>query len=108
MHGRCAGQSSGRRRSPSWRTHRSNRNKLRPIAVVQRNQTGDSMTETDGRLRRSRSDKMIAGVIGGLARYFGFDPTTARVIYVLLSVVSVAFPGILVYIILWVIMPEGD
>ena len=66
------------------------------------------MTEDDGRLRRSRSNKMIAGVIGGLARYFGFDPTTARIIYVVLSVVSVAFPGLLVYILLWVIMPEGD
>ena len=66
------------------------------------------MTEDDARLRRSRSNKMIAGVIGGLARYFGFDPTTARIIYVVLSVVSVAFPGILVYILLWVIMPEGD
>jgi phage shock protein C len=66
------------------------------------------MAEDDGRPRRSRSNKMIAGVIGGLARYFGFDPTMARVIYVILSVVSVAFPGLLVYIILWVIMPEGD
>lgn len=66
------------------------------------------MTEDDGRLRRSRSNRMIAGVIGGLARYFGFDPTMARVIYVILSIVSVAFPGLLVYIILWVIMPEGD
>jgi phage shock protein C len=66
------------------------------------------MAEDDGRLRRSRSNKMIAGVIGGLARYFGFDPTMARVLYVILSVVSVAFPGIVVYIILWVIMPEGD
>jgi phage shock protein C len=65
-------------------------------------------TDTDGRLRRSRSDKMIAGVIGGLARYFNFDPTLARVLYVILSVVSVGFPGILVYILLWVIMPEGD
>ena len=51
---------------------------------------------------------MIAGVVGGLARYFGFDPTMARVLYVILSVVSVAFPGILVYIILWIIMPEED
>jgi phage shock protein C len=51
---------------------------------------------------------MIAGVIGGLARYFGFDPTMARVIYVVLSVVSVGFPGMLVYVILWIIMPEGD
>jgi phage shock protein PspC (stress-responsive transcriptional regulator) len=66
------------------------------------------MTEDDARLRRTRSNKMIAGVIGGLARYFGFDPTMARIIYVVLSVVSVAFPGILVYILLWVIMPEGD
>ena len=64
------------------------------------------MTDGDGRLRRSKSNKMIAGVIGGLAKYFGFDPTMARVLYVILSVVSVAFPGILVYIILWIIMPE--
>jgi phage shock protein C len=66
------------------------------------------MTETDGRLRRSRSDKMIAGVLGGLARYFNMDPTLMRVLYVILSVVSVGFPGMLVYILLWVIMPEGD
>ena len=64
------------------------------------------MTEGDGRLRRSRSNKMIAGVIGGLAKYFGFDPTMARVLYVILSIVSVAFPGLLVYIILWIIIPE--
>lgn len=66
------------------------------------------MVDTEGKLRRSRSDKMIAGVVGGLARYFGFDSTVARVVYVVLSVISVAFPGILVYIILWVIMPEEE
>ena len=66
------------------------------------------MTEDDGRLRRSRSNRMIAGVIGGLARYFGIDATMARVLYVILSVVSAAFPGLLVYILLWLIMPEGD
>jgi phage shock protein C len=49
---------------------------------------------------------MIAGVIGGIARYFGIDSTIARVGYVVLSVISVAFPGILVYIILWLVMPE--
>jgi len=64
------------------------------------------MTDTGRTLRRSRSDRMIAGVISGIARYFGFDVTLARVLYVILSVISVAFPGILVYIILWVIMPE--
>ncbi len=66
------------------------------------------MADTDGKLRRSRSDKMVAGVVGGLARYFGFDSTVARIVYVVLSVISVAFPGILVYIILWVIMPEEE
>lgn len=66
------------------------------------------MTDGEGRLRRSRSNRMIAGVLGGLAKYFGFDPTLARVLYVILSVVSVGFPGILVYIILWIIMPEEE
>lgn len=64
------------------------------------------MTDSGSTLRRSKSDRMIAGVIGGIARYFGIDSTLARVGYVILSVISVAFPGILVYIVLWLIMPE--
>lgn len=51
---------------------------------------------------------MIAGVVGGIADYFGMDPTLARVIYVLVSIFSAAFPGILVYIILWILIPEED
>ena len=67
------------------------------------------MTETGNKLRRSSTDKMLAGVIGGIARYFGIDSTVARIAYVILSVVSAAFPGILVYIILWLLMPqEGE
>lgn len=67
------------------------------------------MTETGNKLRRSSTDKMIAGVIGGIARYFGIDSTIARIAYVILSIVSAAFPGILVYIILWLLMPqEGE
>jgi phage shock protein C len=58
-------------------------------------------------LRRSRSHRMIAGVVGGLAEYIGIDPTLARVLYVALSLASVAFPGIIVYIVLWIVMPEG-
>lgn len=50
---------------------------------------------------------MIAGVVGGLAEYIGTDPALARVLYVLISVFSAAFPGILVYLILLVVMPEG-
>lgn len=57
-------------------------------------------------LRRSRSDRMIAGVVGGLAEYFGIDPTLARVVYVVGSILSVAFPGALVYLVLWVIVPN--
>ena len=66
------------------------------------------MTSLKAPLRRSRSDRMIAGVVAGLAKYFGIDPTMARVLYVVGSVVSAAFPGILVYVLLWAIVPEGD
>lgn len=59
-------------------------------------------------LRRSRSNRMIAGVVGGLADYFGLDPTLARIIYVLVSIFSVAFLGILVYIGLWILIPQED
>ena len=61
-----------------------------------------------GSLRRSRSNRMVAGVVGGLAEYFGMDATLARVIYVVGSLVSAAFPGALAYIVLWLIIPEGD
>lgn len=66
------------------------------------------MATRSGPLRRSQSDRIIAGVVGGLAKHFGMDPTLARVIYVVGSIVSVAFPGILVYVLLWVIIPEGE
>jgi len=66
------------------------------------------MVTLSGPLRRSKSDRIIAGVVGGLAKHFGIDPTLARVIYVVGSIVSVAFPGILVYVLLWVIIPEGE
>jgi len=58
-----------------------------------------------GRLVRTQ-DRMIGGVVGGFARYFGIDPTLARIIYVVVSILSVAFPGILVYVICWLVMPE--
>jgi phage shock protein C len=50
---------------------------------------------------------MIAGVCGGIADYFGVDPTLVRIAYVLVSAASVAFPGILLYLLLIYIMPEG-
>lgn len=64
------------------------------------------MARQISRLRRSTSNCMIAGVCGGLAEFIGWDPTVVRMLYVLVSVASAAFPGILVYIIAWLVMPK--
>lgn len=58
-------------------------------------------------LSRSRNDRVLAGVVGGIAHRFGWNSTLLRVIYVVVSVASAAFPGILAYLILWLLMPEG-
>ena len=50
---------------------------------------------------------MVAGVCGGIANYFDFDPTLVRVGYILLTLISTGFPGILVYIILAFVMPDA-
>ncbi len=62
--------------------------------------------EGDRILRRNMHNRQIARVCAGLADYFGLDPTVVRVGYVLLSIFSVGFPGILVYVILWLVIPE--
>jgi phage shock protein C len=58
-------------------------------------------------LRRSRSNRILGGVCGGLAEWLGWDPTVVRILYVVVSILSVAFPGILVYLVLWLIMPTS-
>ena len=60
------------------------------------------------RLLRSRKDKMIAGVCGGIAEWMDWDPTVVRLAYILLSILSVAFPGILIYLILWLVTPQAE
>jgi phage shock protein C len=65
------------------------------------------MIEPSKRLRRSKN-KMIAGVCAGLAEWLGWDVTLVRVLYVIISILSAAFPGTVVYLILWVIMPGPD
>jgi phage shock protein C len=60
------------------------------------------------RLRRSRANKMIAGVCGGIAEWMDWDPTLVRLGYVLLSILSAAFPGLLVYLVLWLVTPLAD
>lgn len=66
------------------------------------------MSDSRVPLRRSRDGRMIAGVVSGLAKYFGLDVTLARVLYVVVSLCSAAFPGILVYLLFWILMPEED
>ena len=61
----------------------------------------------DKKLVRS-NNKMLAGVCAGIAEYFGIDPTLVRVIYAALSVFCAGFPGIILYIILMIIMPQSD
>lgn len=65
------------------------------------------MTHGTTRLRRSH-DQMIAGVCAGIAEWLGWTPGKVRLIYVVLSVLSAAFPGIIVYLILWIVMPGPD
>jgi phage shock protein PspC (stress-responsive transcriptional regulator) len=65
------------------------------------------MTNPAHPLRRSVDNRMIAGVVGGLADYFELDPTLLRALYVVVSIISAGFPGVLVYIVLWMVIPEA-
>ena len=60
-------------------------------------------------LSRSLNDRMIAGVMGGIAHRYGWSSTWLRIAYVVASILSAAFPGILVYLLLWLLIPnEAD
>ena len=61
----------------------------------------------DKKLTRS-TNKMVAGVCAGIAEYYDLDPTPVRVVYAALSLFSAGFPGLLLYIILLIIMPQSD
>jgi phage shock protein PspC (stress-responsive transcriptional regulator) len=56
-------------------------------------------------LMRVRQGALIAGVCGGIAKWLGWDPTIVRVVYVMLTLLSAAFPGLILYILLWILMP---
>lgn len=66
------------------------------------------MKDQRARLRRSRNDRMIAGVCGGMAEWLDWDPTVVRLLYIVISVISAAFPGLLVYLVLWAVTPLDD
>jgi len=58
-------------------------------------------------LHRSE-DRVLAGVCGGIAEWLDWSPTVVRILYVLVSVLSAAFPGMLVYALLWFVMPNAE
>ena len=59
------------------------------------------------KLTRS-TDKMLAGVCGGIAEYFEIDPTLVRVAYAALTIFSAGFPGVLLYLIMLILMPQAN
>jgi phage shock protein C len=61
------------------------------------------MSESAKRLYRSRNERWLAGICGGLGHYFGLDPTLIRALFVLFGLVVGG--GLLLYIILWIIIP---
>jgi phage shock protein C len=59
-------------------------------------------------LRRSRRHRWLGGVCGGLAEWLGWNPNLVRFLYVVGSIVSVGFPGSVVYVILWIVIPRAE
>jgi len=57
------------------------------------------------KLHRSRNNRWVAGVCGGLGEYFNIDPTIIRLIWTVGTVFSMGF-GIILYIIFWIVIPE--
>ena len=55
----------------------------------------------------SNRNRILGGVCGGLAEWLGWSPTWVRILYVLVSIASAAFPGILAYVVLWLVIPQS-
>ena len=61
---------------------------------------------TGQKLLRSRSDRWVAGICGGIGDYFDVDPALVRLVYMLLTFFSAGFPGVMIYLVLWLVMPK--
>ena len=61
---------------------------------------------TGKKLLRSRSDRWVAGICGGIGDYFDVDPALVRLVYMLLTFFSAGFPGVIIYLVLWLVMPK--
>ena len=65
------------------------------------------MINMDKQLRRSRTNKMVAGVCGGLGEYLGIDPVVVRLVWTLATLLGFG-TGLLIYLVAWIIIPEDD
>lgn len=65
-------------------------------------------TYNDRKLRRSRTNRVLGGVLAGIADYFNLDPVLIRVLYCALSLFTAAFPGILLYIVMLILIPNEE
>jgi phage shock protein C len=63
---------------------------------------------SEGKVFRRSNDRIIAGVCGGIADYLGWTPGRVRLLYVIVSILSAAFPGTLVYLLLWLVVPGPE
>ena len=59
-------------------------------------------------IQRSQRNKMVAGVLGGFAEHYGWSATRLRFVYVVVSIVSAGFPGMIVYAGLWFLIPPAE
>jgi phage shock protein C len=59
------------------------------------------------RLMRSKTNRMVAGVCGGIGEYFGIDANIIRVVWIVITALSGFLPGILAYVLVWLVVPEG-
>mgnify|MGYP003701553977 CR=1 FL=1 len=60
------------------------------------------------KLHRSYNHRILAGVMGGIAEYLGWNPFMLRLLFVIVSSISVAVPGLIIYVVLWLLMPNAD
>lgn len=67
----------------------------------------ETMNNEPKRLYRS-SNRMLAGVCAGIAEYFNIDPTLVRAVYAVVSVLCAGFPGLILYLILMIVMPQQN
>ncbi len=65
------------------------------------------MTDDRKRLYKSRSDRRLFGVLGGIAEYFGLDPSLIRIVYVFITFFTLGLPGILFYFLMAIIIPRA-